>query len=109
MSASIWLHKWSSYRFGCIKFVLLVAAAIVWAACASPAPAETCASPDQTCGAASKTPIDSFQAFCDGWMEKLRDRELNNLAHIQWQTGTEGVQGTYIGYSGITVLPPSAA
>jgi hypothetical protein len=99
MSTSIWLHKWYSYCVGCIEFVVLVAAVIVCAACSSPVAAETCAGPDRACNAASETRIDSFQPFCDGWMQKLRDRELNGLAHIGWQTSAEGVQGTYVGYS----------
>lgn len=99
MNTSIWPHKWYLYCVGCIEFVVLVAAVIVYAACSSPVAAETCAGPDRACNAASEKPIRSFQAFCDGWMEKLRHRELNDLAHIEWQTNAEGVQGTYIGYS----------
>jgi hypothetical protein len=41
----------------------------------------------------------SFPAFCRDWERKLRDRERNNLAHIDWRMlgGTE--TGSYIGYS----------
>jgi hypothetical protein len=99
MNTSSWLHKWYSYRVGCIEIVVLMGAMIVYPACSSPVAAETCAGPDRACDAASETPIGSFQTFCDGWMEKLRDRELDHLANIKWQTSAEGVQGTYVGYS----------
>ena len=39
-----------------------------------------------------------FKTFCDGWMEKLRERERNNVAHIEWKTGGGGVVGEYVGY-----------
>jgi hypothetical protein len=39
-----------------------------------------------------------FKTFCDGWMEKLRERERNNIAHIEWKPGTGGVVGEYVGY-----------
>ncbi len=99
MSTSIWLHNWYAYCVGRIQSVMLVVALIVCAARAPAVAAETCAGPDGACNVASETPIDSFPAFCNSWMEKLRDREVNNLAHIQWQEGAEGVEGTYVGYS----------
>ena len=39
-----------------------------------------------------------FKTFCDGWMEKLRERERNNIAHIEWKPGGTGVVGEYVGY-----------
>ena len=39
-----------------------------------------------------------FKTFCDGWMEKLRERERNNVAHIEWKPGGTGVVGEYVGY-----------
>jgi hypothetical protein len=41
----------------------------------------------------------SFQVFCGEWMKKLHAREVDNLAHIEWQTSSVGVSGTYVGYS----------
>ena len=39
-----------------------------------------------------------FKTFCDGWMEKLRERERNNVAHIEWKPGGTCVVGEYVGY-----------
>ena len=39
-----------------------------------------------------------FQTFCDGWMGKLRERERNNIAHIEWKRDPSGVVGEYVGY-----------
>ncbi len=99
MNTSIWHHKWYAYCVNRIQSAVLVGAVIVCGACASAVATETGAGPDGAYNVASEAPIDSFQVFCNRWMEKLRDREVNNLAHIQWQEGTEGVQGTYVGYS----------
>jgi hypothetical protein len=55
--------------------------------------------------AASKAPAatpeqlkDEFKTFCDGWMAKLRERERNNIAKIEWKPGDRGVVGEYVGY-----------
>jgi len=39
-----------------------------------------------------------FETFCSTWMDKLREREKYNLAHIQWQPDAGGVVGEYVGY-----------
>lgn len=41
----------------------------------------------------------AFQQFCSEWIEKLVQREEQNVAHIQWVTSEIGVRGTFIGYS----------
>lgn len=41
----------------------------------------------------------SFAEFCDGWTEKLRDRQRDNTAKIRWATAADGtVVGEYVGY-----------
>jgi len=47
-----------------------------------------------------------FKTFCDGWMEKLRERERNNIAHIEWKPGDRGVFGEYVGYDTTTFQIP---
>jgi hypothetical protein len=42
--------------------------------------------------------VRNFQAFCDEWMQKLRDRETYNTAHIAWETHDGRVNGEYVGY-----------
>jgi hypothetical protein len=42
--------------------------------------------------------VRNFQAFCDEWMQKLRDRETYNTAHITWETKDGRVSGEYTGY-----------
>jgi hypothetical protein len=42
--------------------------------------------------------VRNFQAFCDEWMQKLRDRETYNTAHITWETHDGRVSGEYVGY-----------
>jgi hypothetical protein len=42
--------------------------------------------------------VRNFQAFCDEWMQKLRDRETYNNAHITWETKNGRVSGEYTGY-----------
>lgn len=37
--------------------------------------------------------------FCDEVMHKLQLRERDNLSHIKWDSGADGVQGTFTGYS----------
>lgn len=41
----------------------------------------------------------SFVRFCDEWMEKLAARERRNQGLIDWQTGSNWVQGSYVGYT----------
>jgi hypothetical protein len=42
--------------------------------------------------------VRNFRAFCDEWMQKLRDRETYNTAHIAWETSGGRVSGDYLGY-----------
>lgn len=42
-----------------------------------------------------------FPGFCRDWQAKLRDRERNNLAHIDWQSRDGSRVGTYVGYGNI--------
>jgi hypothetical protein len=42
-----------------------------------------------------------FPGFCRDWQAKLRDRERNNVAHIDWQSRDGSPVGTYIGYGNI--------
>ena len=40
-----------------------------------------------------------FRAFCDSWMQKLRERDTYNVAHIAWtKSGEGGVTGEYVSY-----------
>lgn len=41
----------------------------------------------------------SFDQFCTEWVQKLREREQYNLAHIEWTPRADGIVGTYVGYS----------
>ncbi len=40
-----------------------------------------------------------LDAFCAKWMDFLALRERDNRAAIDWQTGPDGVQGEFVGYS----------
>ena len=43
--------------------------------------------------------VREFRVFCDSWMQKLRDRDSYNVAHIAWEKGGDGgVGGEYISY-----------
>ncbi|MBI3768022.1 MAG: hypothetical protein HY271_05930 [Deltaproteobacteria bacterium] len=42
--------------------------------------------------------VRNFQAFCDEWMQKLRDRESYNSSHIAWEARAGHVSGEYVGY-----------
>jgi hypothetical protein len=42
-----------------------------------------------------------FPGFCRDWQAKLRDRERNNVAHIDWQSRDGSQVGTYVGYGNI--------
>ena len=42
--------------------------------------------------------VRGFRAFCDSWMQKLRDRNTYNDAHIKWTPGGAGVVGEYVNY-----------
>ncbi len=48
--------------------------------------------------AVSGPEVRNFQAFCDEWMQKLRDRETYNTSHIAWDTHDGSVSGEYVGY-----------
>lgn len=40
----------------------------------------------------------AFPTFCQGWERKLHDREVDNLAHLSWQTRGGFETATYVGY-----------
>jgi hypothetical protein len=43
--------------------------------------------------------VREFRVFCDSWMQKLRDRDNYNGAHIAWEKGRDGgVVGEYVSY-----------
>jgi hypothetical protein len=42
--------------------------------------------------------VRGFRAFCDQWMQKLRDRNAYNDTHITWTKGGPGVVGEYVNY-----------
>jgi hypothetical protein len=42
--------------------------------------------------------VRGFRAFCDQWMQKLRERNAYNDAHIAWTAGGPGVVGEYTTY-----------
>jgi hypothetical protein len=42
--------------------------------------------------------VREFQAFCDTWMQKLRDRETYNTSHIDWEQKDGRVVGEHIAY-----------
>jgi hypothetical protein len=43
--------------------------------------------------------VREFRVFCDSWMQKLRDRDSYNVAHIAWEKGGDGgVVGEYVSY-----------
>ena len=50
-------------------------------------------------GALGQDATSAFPSFCEEWMHKLEVREQYNVAHIQWETNGDGVQGGYIGYT----------
>ncbi|MGH7932897.1 MAG: hypothetical protein ACREQN_06970 [Candidatus Binataceae bacterium] len=39
-----------------------------------------------------------FPSFCQGWARKLREREVNNLAHLEFQQRDGWETATYTGY-----------
>lgn len=41
----------------------------------------------------------SFSRFCSEWMQKLEARERRNAGMIEWDTGLNWVQGSYVGYA----------
>jgi hypothetical protein len=43
----------------------------------------------------------TFPSFCRDWERKLRDREHNNLAHMNWRREEGNETATYVGYSAI--------
>jgi len=45
-----------------------------------------------------ETAVASLPSFCQDWNRMLHDREVNNLLHLQWQTGPGGETATYTGY-----------
>jgi len=47
---------------------------------------------------ASGPEIKGFRAFCDSWMQKLRDRETYNTSHITWDRRDGQVTGEHVAY-----------
>jgi len=48
----------------------------------------------------------TFAEFCDGWIDKLRERERYNISKIKWETSPDGaVVGEYVGYDTTTPGP----
>ncbi len=39
-----------------------------------------------------------FDQFCQDWMAKLAQREHDNIKNIKWNSGSDGVEGEYVGY-----------
>lgn len=83
-----------------VGLMLVVGTSVPAAAKKAKAPAEPVAqaSPEEL-----KT---KFKTFCDSWMEKLRERERNNIAHIEWKPGDRGVVGEYVGYDTTNITIP---
>jgi hypothetical protein len=79
--------------------VLVVLAGIAAVGYSSAAAAKVGARSPHTTREVSEKLADSFQAFCNEWMDKLQARESYNLTHIKWETTPAGVVGTYVGYS----------
>jgi len=70
------------------------------AAFAAGAPAEQAGGTEAAAEAEILDPLQSsFVRFCDEWMEKLAARERRNQGLIEWQTGANWVQGSYVGYT----------
>ena len=45
---------------------------------------------------------EAFPSFCQDWEAKLRERERNNLSHIEWKENDGLKNGSYVGYSKVT-------
>jgi hypothetical protein len=43
----------------------------------------------------------AFPRFCEEWAAKLRRRQVDNVAHIQWHERNGYETGTYVGYTRI--------
>ena len=44
---------------------------------------------------------EAFPAFCQDWESKLRERERNNVSHIEWKDSSGVETGSYVGYGKI--------
>lgn len=77
-----------------------VGVAVLTATVAVPAMAkkQKAAAAEETSSASPEELKTKFKTFCDSWMEKLRERERNNIAHIEWKPGGTGVVGEYVAY-----------
>jgi hypothetical protein len=42
--------------------------------------------------------VRGFRAFCDEWMQKLRERERWSLANLKWERQGDRVAGEYVAY-----------
>jgi len=45
--------------------------------------------------------VAALPSFCGEWQRMLHDREVNNLAHLQWQQKQGYATATYVGYGKI--------
>lgn len=83
----------------------IIASALVVVATIGSAVASTAARPATKAKRRTPTKVSSvqlkqsFDQFCQEWMQKLRERERYNLAHIEWTPTADGVVGKYVGYS----------
>lgn len=98
----------TTLKFGSRGAALVLAMLMVLALPVAPAGAKDAKSTAKT-GAAtaaaapatesvSGPQVRGFQEFCDGWMQKLRDRETYNTAHIAWENRDGAVSGEHVAY-----------
>ena len=82
------------------KRAILVCAgvAVLTATVAVPAMAKKQKAVEEATSSSPEEVKTKFKTFCDGWMEKLRERERNNISRIEWKPGGTGVVGEYVGY-----------
>ena len=86
---------------GMVAVLVAVVGLAVVVGTSTPAAAKKKAAASAEPAGAKATPEEltsKFKTFCDVWMGKLRERERNNVAHIEWKPGDRGVVGEYVGY-----------
>jgi hypothetical protein len=52
----------------------------------------------EAAGTVSGPEVRGFRAFCDTWMQKLRERETYNQGNIAWEKRGAGVVGEHLSY-----------
>lgn len=85
-----------------VSTTALVVVAILGSTVAASTAARPAATRAKRHAPAKLSPVElkqSFDQFCAEWIQKLRDREQHNLAHIEWTPSADGIVGTYVGYS----------